>query len=305
MSSHASDTGGPQHVPVLQEAVLSVLAPVPGDVILDATAGLGGHSAQMLKMAQPGGKLFATDADPRHVSICRERLTPFGDAATVIHANFREIASLGLPLVNVLLADVGLCSAHIDDPDRGFSFRSDAPLDLRFDPTSGESAAELLGRLDLDGIRVILRKYGELREAHPIARAMAEADIRTTADLVTAAEAAVGWRAKKLLPQIFQALRIAVNDELGALEDLLRDGPQMLAPGGRMGIISFHSLEDRLVKHAFRALTTQEKDPVTGQKIGLAPYSLLTPKGIEPSDAEVAENPRARSARFRAIQRSS
>jgi 16S rRNA (cytosine1402-N4)-methyltransferase len=304
MSQTPSPSGdGLRHVPILQHTVVSLLAPQPGDVVIDATAGLGGHAAALLDCALPGGHLYALDADPRHAEICRERLAGYGDACTVLHANFRDLASLGLPAANVLLADIGLCSAHVDDPDRGFSFRTDAPLDLRFDPTRGESAAEVLARSDATAIRILLRTYGELREANVLALRIADATIRTTGDLVAAVESAVSWRAKQVLPQVFQALRIAVNDELGALEDLLRDGPRHLAPGGRMGVIAFHSLEDRLVKHAFRALTTPERDPVKGSIATPAPFTLLTPKAIQPSDDEITRNPRARSARLRIIRR--
>lgn len=302
-----------RHMPVLHIAgssdspVLRILRPKPGETVCDATLGLGGHAADFLRAIGPRGKLYGIDADAENLEAARRNLSAFASQITLHHANFRDIAELNLPPLDILFADLGLSSPHLDDASRGFAHRASGPLDLRYDRTKGRSAAELLERSSAEDIGKILRDYGEVRGSRKLAsiiRKRADAGaMQTTADLKAAAEEAFRWRAPKLFGQVFQALRIAVNDELGALEKLLREGIRLLAPGGRMGIIAYHSLEDRMVKQKFRELTTPKKDPHTGAIATPASFSLLMKKPLKPSDEEIAANPRARSAVFRAIQR--
>ncbi len=282
--------------------VYSVLAPALGETVLDVTLGLGGHAERFLEAIGPTGRLIGLDADPRNLEVARERLQGRG-VTELQHANFRDLASLKLPPIGILFADLGLSSPHLDDPNRGFTFRTDAPLDLRFDQSQGETAAALIARSDADGLFEIFRTYGEFAGGAKLSRALAGKDIATTFALKRTVENVFGYRAKALLPQIFQALRIAVNDELRALEHLLEVGPHLLCPGGRMGIISYHSLEDRPVKRAFRALASPEKAPLTGRTVRPAPFVLLTPKALVPSPDEIASNPRSRSAKFRVLKR--
>ncbi len=287
--------------------MLTFLQPVSGERVLDVTLGLGGHASAFADAVGPAGKLIALDADESNIALARTVLEAYADRVTIYHRNFSQIAGL-LPLqVDVLFADLGVSSPHLDDPERGFTFRADAPLDMRYDRTCGKTAADFLRDAETGDIADVLRRYGEVAMPGRLARALHERfsgdGPRTTAEAKAAVESAVGYRAPSILPQVFQALRIKVNDELGALEALLAAVPDLMAPGGRCGIISYHSLEDRLVKHAFRALTTPVKDQTTGQIAVAAPFELLTRKAVVPSDDEIATNPRARSAKFRAIRR--
>lgn len=302
-----------RHLPVLHIAgsldspVLRVLRPKHGETVCDATLGLGGHAKDFLRAIGPKGKLFGIDADAVNLEVAHQNLSAFASQVALHHANFRDVTLLNLPPLDILFADLGLSSPHLDDPSRGFAHRASGPLDLRYDRTKGWSAAELLKQSSEADTTSIFRDFGELRYAGKLAsiiRKRADAGaMQTTADLKAAAEEAFQWRAPKLFGQVFQALRIAVNDELGALEALLEDGTRLLAPGGRMGVIAYHSLEDRMVKQKFRELTTPEKDPHTGAVARPASFSLLMKKPLKPSDEEIAANPRARSAVFRAIQR--
>lgn len=272
--------------------------------VLDVTLGLGGHAECLLEAMNGQGRYIGLDADERNLAVARERLKRFGAAADLRHANFRDLPSLDLPPLDLLLADLGLSSPHIDDPERGFSFRFDGPLDMRFDAQAGEPASEKISEATEEELTNVLRTYGELPQARRLALTLKEAPPATTSALKAAVEKVCGWRAPRVLPQVFQALRIWVNDEMGALDILLENGPKLLQPGGRMAVISYHSLEDRPVKHAFRRLTTPERDPVTGKALGPAPFTLLTKKPVRPSPEEEAENPRSRSAVLRAIRRS-
>lgn len=291
-----------QHISVLQSTVLTILAPAPGERVLDVTLGLGGHASAFLERISPDGTLTALDADGDNLAMAQERLAPYAGRTELRHANFRSVASLGLAPFDVILADLGLSSPHLDDAARGFSFRADGPLDMRFDRTSGRSAAEFLADAEDEEIASALWRYGDVRESRRIAKAAKAKPPRTTAEMRALVEGIAGWRAKELMPRVFQALRIAVNDEVGALESLLAAAPALLRPGGRLGIISFHSLEDRVVKHTFRTWTTPEKDPVTGRVAVPAPFALLTKHALVPDEQEIAQNPRSRSAKFRAIR---
>jgi len=290
------------HTPVLLETALSVLHPEAGDSVLDVTLGLGGHAEAFAKVVGPDGSLIGLDADPRNLASAQNRLLPF-HTVTCVHANFHDLAALALPHFDIIFADLGLSSPHLDDPKRGFSFRSDAPLDLRFDPSAGLSAARWLQEVDAEELTRVLREYGEVPHPHQLAILLKDQLPQTTFELVRAVEQILHWRAQSFLPQVFQALRIAVNDELSALDTLLDVGPSLLNEDGRMGVISYHSLEDRRVKQVFRMITTAPKNLENGQDLYPASYSLLTRKAILPTEDEIHRNPRARSAKFRAIRR--
>jgi 16S rRNA (cytosine1402-N4)-methyltransferase len=289
------------HTPVLLRSVQEVLSPETGEIVLDVTLGLGGHAAMFLEAVGEKGKLIGLDADEKNLEQARKNLSVNRENLELHHVNFRELPTLNLPLCDIVFADLGLSSPHIDDPARGFTFREDAPLDMRFDRSQGLTGAEVLDSSSEEEIADILYYFGEIRQSRKIARTLKENTIKTTWDLKEATEKALGWRAKSILPQVFQALRISVNGELDALKILLEEGMKLLKPGGRMGIISFHSLEDRMVKRSFRDRTTPPKDPITGADKKPTAWTLLTRRAVMPTDEEISENPRARSARFRAI----
>ena len=292
-----------RHRPVLLETVLRSLVPLSGESVLDATLGLGGHAEALLEETGPDGTLIGLDADAMNLAAAQMRLSAFAGRTTFHHCNFGTIADLALAPFDIILADLGLSSPHLDDPNRGFTFREPAPLDLRFDHSSGMSASELVQQSDVSALKIILRDNGELyQEAHRLAITLAGRSFAKTTDLAQAVEGLFGFRAKRILPQIFQALRIAVNDELVMLDIFLEEAPRLLKPGGRLGIISFHSLEDRRVKQAFRALSTPFKDTLTGQVSVPASFTELSRKPMVASPEECADNPRARSAKFRVLR---
>ncbi|RMG14277.1 MAG: 16S rRNA (cytosine(1402)-N(4))-methyltransferase RsmH [Deltaproteobacteria bacterium] len=303
-----------QHETVLRDEVLALLGPALGEgrIAVDCTAGGGGHTEALLST---GATVVAIDKDPAALAALEERLGGC-PRLRVVPGDFREVEALleahHLGPVDALLADLGVSSPQLDTPARGFSFRHPGPLDMRMDPTRGVPLSERLASVDLPELTRILRDYGEERRARRIARALIEARdagrLGDTADLARVVEAAAGPAAGRLHPatRTFQALRIWVNDELGALEALLDALPRLLAPGGRAAIVSFHSLEDRRVKQRFRALAQGRVHPpgvpVRQTEEG-APFEILTPRACVPSEAERRRNPRARSARLRAIRR--
>lgn len=300
----------PNHIPVLLAETIQVLAPQQGDRMLDLTLGLGGHSEALLNAVSGNASLVALDADVENIAMATERLKKFGSAVDVIHANFGNLPEClpqGKRMFDLILADLGLSSPHIDDPLRGFTFRADAPLDMRFDRSSGMTAAMLLASLDPERLRKIFWEYGELPKVRhlvdEIVRRRSESPVRTSKDLVDIAGLVYGYKASGILPQIFQALRIAVNREIEVLQHMLDSTPLLLAPGGRMAIISYHSLEDRMVKSAFRSLTADVKDFMTGSSLKVSAFQPLTKKAVTPSEEERLGNPRSRSALLRAIQR--
>jgi len=289
---------------VLLKEVLSLLDPRPGEVYADATAGLGGHARAAAEHLAPGGRVVLVDADATMLERAREHVggAP-GVRVDAAHRSFSAIegvlGELGVR-ADMVLADLGFASPHVDDPARGFSFRRDGPLDMRLDQSQGPTAADLIASLTEDELADILWRFGEERMARRIARKVAEArqrsPISTTGELATVVRSGTGGGGIDPATRSFQALRIAVNDELGALAALLdaitraaQGGAAWLSPGARVAIIAFHSLEDRMVKQAFAKL----------HDAGLA--TRLTRKPITPGEAERAANPRARSARLRAI----
>jgi 16S rRNA (cytosine1402-N4)-methyltransferase len=302
------------HEPVLAKEVVELLRPEPGKLFLDGTLGGGGHSLLFLER---GARVIGIDKDPRALAAARARLARFGEAFRAVRADFRDaknvLDALGLAPVDGALVDLGVSSPQLDAPERGFSFSRPGPLDMRMGD-EGEPLRDLLRRIDERELARILREYGEEPFARPIARAMKRAveggeplDTRRLAEIVAAAIPRKAWP-RKIHPatRTFQALRIAVNDELGALAAWLEALPSVLAPGGRAAAISFHSLEDRMVKEKFRALTQACTCPpdlpvcACGAK---ASFTRVTGKPVVASDAEVAANPRARSAKLRAVEK--
>ena len=307
------------HLPVLVEEVMSTLAPVPGSLQIDATVGGGGHTERILEATDPDGRLLGLDADGAAIARVGRRLSRFGDRVVLRQANFRELGDVapkaGFGAVDGLLFDLGLSSFQLADTERGFGFRAGGPLDMRFDTTRGVPASELIATLDVDELTALFRRYGEEPFAPRIARAVVEA--RRTAPLDTAEElAAVVERAaprtapgrRRVHPatRVFQALRIAVNEELDALQAGLASAVELLRPGGRLVVLSYHSLEDRIVK---RFLQTERRGCVCPPELpvcvcGRNPrLRLVTRKPVTPTPEETAINPRARSARLRAAER--
>ncbi|MSR67519.1 16S rRNA (cytosine(1402)-N(4))-methyltransferase RsmH [Candidatus Peribacteria bacterium] len=298
------------HVPVLLQETVEILSPKVGDRILDVTLGLGGHSELLLHSAGDRGSLIALDADTENIAHAEMKLEKFGTRVKIVHANFSELPGC-LPedrrQFDVILADLGLSSPHIDDPSRGFTFRADAPLDMRFDRTTGMTAALLLASLDEVTLLKIFQELGELPSARRFTDAIVarrkDSPVRKSGDLVETANLVYGYKAPRVLPQIFQALRMAVNRESEALQNFLLVVPALLAPGGRCAVISYHSLEDSPVKTSFRELCRDGKDPFTGSVTRPSEFELLTKKGIAPTASEIEKNSRSRSARLRAIRK--
>ncbi len=298
------------HVPVLLQTVVSLLQVRPGGVYIDGTVGGGGHAAAILAASVPDGRLLGLDRDPAALDVARERLAPWGDRAVLRRGSFADLLRLAegfIPADGVLL-DLGLSSLQLADPARGFSFSQDGPLDMRFDPSEGPTAADLVNTLSVRELTDLLYRYGEEKQARRIAEAIVAArPIHRTAELASLIEQTVGRR-ERIHPatRTFQALRIAVNRELEALEVALPQALELLRPGGRLVVISFHSLEDRIVK---QFLHREARDCICPPEIPVcvcghrAQVRVLTPKPVRPDAAEVAANPRARSARLRAAEK--
>jgi 16S rRNA (cytosine1402-N4)-methyltransferase len=313
-----AETGTPSHIPVLLTEVVALLQPAPGGVFIDGTVGGGGHGEAILGRTAPDGRLLALDADSEAVAAAAERFAPFGTRVSVRHANFRRLGPVaraeGLSSVDGVLLDLGFSSDQIDSPGHGLSFNRDEPLDMRYDRTTGTSAAGYLASAPAEEIERVLREYGEEPRARRIAAEVVKANagngIHTTGQLARVVEQAVGGRRGHLHPatRTFQALRIAVNDELGALEEALPQAIELLRPGGRIAVIAFHSLEDRIVKLYFRKQAG--RDPETGPR--LLPVAsprptpvirIVTPHPVSPGLDEIARNPRSRSARLRVAEK--
>ena len=308
------------HLPVLAEEVLAMLAPRSGSLQIDATLGGGGHTERILEATDPDGRLLGLDADGAAIARVESRLRPrFGDRLVLRQANFRQLATIareaGFEAVDGALFDLGLSSDQLADTDRGFGFRAGGPLDMRFDTRRGVPASELLAALDVNELTALFRRYGEEPKAGRIARAIVDA--RRTAPIASAEELAA--LIERVLPpnprqprrthpatRVFQALRIAVNEELDALEAGLAAALDLLRPGGRLVVLSYHSLEDRIVK---RFLAAERRGCVCPPEIpvcvcGRNPrLRLLTRPSLTPTAEEIAANPRARSARMRAAER--
>jgi 16S rRNA (cytosine1402-N4)-methyltransferase len=285
----------PRHVPVLPAETLRLLDPRPGQTWVDGTVGGGGHARLIAEKLGPQGRLVGLDQDPTMLELARPRLA--GLPVRLVHANFDQLAevlgNLGIGAVDGVLADLGFASDQMERTARGFSFREDGPLDMRLDPTAGATAADLVNTMSEAALADVFWEYGEERQSRRVAKKIVERrkakPFATTADLADVVRSCVR-KSGNIDPatRVFQALRIAVNDELGALERLLATLPRVVKPGGKAGIISFHSLEDRRVKHAFRTPGVWEP---------------ITRKPVEAADEETARNPRARSAKLRVAAR--
>lgn len=309
-----------EHRSVLVDEVLSHLEPHPGAVYCDCTLGGGGHSRAILERSAPDGRVIGIDRDPTALEAARAALAEFGDRVTTVHGRFGEVdrvlAELGVAKVDGFVLDLGVSSPQLDRPERGFSFTRAGPLDMRMDPTTGPTALDLLRDLSAEDLAEILRDYGEERYAKKIARLVKEAvragHLATTLDLATLVAGAIPaaeQRKSRIHPatRTFQALRIAVNRELDELARFLAVFPDLLATGGRCVVISFHSLEDRLVKQRFRDLAwTSSLPPQFAREAGERVEAVCVPvtrKAVFAADAETDANPRARSARLRACER--
>jgi len=302
------------HLPVLTDRVVELLAPAGPGLLVDATVGLGGHAEALLR-AEPELQLVGLDRDPQALTRAGERLQPFGDRVQLVEETFDRLPlvlrRLGLGAPVAVLADIGCSSLQLDSAERGFSFASDGPLDMRMGGT-GPTAADLLERAEWEELVRILRDYGEERRARAVARAIVrrrEQDpLRTTAQLSRLVQDVIGGRERRIHPatRTFQALRIAVNDELGQLERFLEPAIRSLKTGGRIAVISFHSLEDRIVKHTLRRLAGRCTCPPDFPVCRCNPQrvvEVLTRSPIRPDEEEIGRNPRARSARLRAAQK--
>jgi 16S rRNA (cytosine1402-N4)-methyltransferase len=312
-------TSAQRHVPVLRDRVVELLAPAldgPDSVYVDATLGMGGHAEAVLERC-PNARLVGIDRDQEALGLARERLAAYADRLTLVHAVYDEftavVADLGLPFVDAALFDLGVSSLQLDEEDRGFAYRHDAPLDMRMDQSTGATAADVVNTYDAGELTRILKDYGEERFAGRIARAVVrereKAPFTTSGRLVdllrgvvpAASQRSGGHPAKRT----FQALRIEVNQELVAWERALPAAVDALAVGGRIAVLSYHSLEDRLTKRVFAAGARSSAPP--GLPVELpehAAYLRLLTRGAEqPSEDEVAVNPRAASARLRAAER--
>ncbi|MDN5344991.1 MAG: rRNA (cytosine1402-N4)-methyltransferase [Clostridia bacterium] len=306
------------HQPVLLAEVLHFLDPRPGEVFVDCTVGGGGHSAAILPRLLPGGRLIGLDRDAAAIEAAGERLAPFGLAVELVRANFRDLALVlrdrGIAAVDGLLFDLGVSSYQLDNPERGFSYQAEAPLDMRMGQEQELTAATVVNTWPEERLAEIIWRYGEERWARRIASFIAAArqrePVTTTTQLVKIIKAAIpaGARGSGHHPakRTFQALRIAINGELTALQEAMEQLPGVLRPGGRVGVITFHSLEDRIVKRAFQGLygrcTCPPGMPVCtcGSRRVLEP---VTRKPVTPGAAEVTANPRSRSARLRVARR--
>jgi 16S rRNA (cytosine1402-N4)-methyltransferase len=291
----------PAHAPVLLAETVAFLEPSRGGTFVDCTLGLGGHTAALLEAG--ASRVIGLDRDPRAIDLARERLAPFGDRVVLAHADYRELPAvltrLGVGPIDGALADLGVSSMQLDEPGRGFSFRADGPLDMRMDTTRGQTAAELLATVDEAELADVIFRFGEDRKSRRIARSIVEgreeAPIETTARLASLVRRAAGGGVYQRIDpatRTFQALRIWVNHELDGLDTFVIDAVRALRQGGRLVVIAFHSLEDRIVKHTARVLERTE---------GIV--RVLTKKPVVAGEAERDVNPRSRSAKLRAVER--
>jgi 16S rRNA (cytosine1402-N4)-methyltransferase len=290
-----------RHEPVMVPEVVSLLAPARGGLFVDCTLGLGGHSAALLEHGAT--RLLGLDRDQQALQISAERLGSWGDRVELVHADYRDLhtvlADRGIAAVDGILADLGVSSMQLDSEGRGFSFRRDEPLDMRMDRSAGPTAADLIASAGETDLANVIFQFGEERHSRRVARyivnARASAPIETTgrlAEIVRKAVPVRGYQRIDPATRTFQALRIWVNRELDGLDAFLATATQRLLAGARLAVITFHSLEDRIVKHTFRALAA------AGEAL-----RVLTRKPVMPGEEELARNPRARSAKLRAIER--
>jgi 16S rRNA (cytosine1402-N4)-methyltransferase len=316
MTEHLVDSDG-EHIPVMRKEVLDLLQCKPGGVYVDATVGLGGHAEAILESLQPGGQLIGIDRDKESLERVQARLKPYGDSLRLLHDNYKNLPLIlnnlaGQPLDGILI-DLGVSSYQLLSPERGFSFQSDAVLDMRMDRTQQWTAADLVNKLSESELADLIYRYGEERLSRRIAAAIVQerskAPITRCAQLAGIISRAFRVRGHQPIhpaTRTFQALRIAVNEELEGLEEFLSEGFGFLKSGGRMVVIAFHSLEDRIVKRAFRRLAGQcvcDAPPELCKCPRQALANLITHRPMTPGPEELAANPRARSARLRSLER--
>lgn len=304
------------HVPVLKNELLDLLVQGGDGQYIDGTLGLGGHAEALLERTSPNGKILGIDRDPEALSRSAKRLQSFQSRVVLMHGNYADIVDIAerasFRHVDGILLDLGVSSMQLDDAGRGFSFMRDGPLDMRMDTTQKTTAADLVNHLSETALADIIFKLGEepasRRIAAAIVRERDERPITTTAQLATLVARAKGGRSGKTHPatQTFQALRMAVNEEMEGIRKGLDGALQLLRPGGRLAVITFHSLEDREVKHCFRDHVAREESLPQGgaRRIGREPFvKLVNKKAISSGDRECRENPRARSAKLRVVER--
>jgi 16S rRNA (cytosine1402-N4)-methyltransferase len=301
-----------EHATVLLHEAVDLLRPAPGKLVVDATMGGAGHTLALL---EAGANVLGFDQDEAAIEAAHERCADYEDRFATVRANFRELESVlqesGVGLVDGILADIGVSSFQLDTAERGFSFQQDGPLEMRMDQRTGITAADIVNTWSVEELQKLFVEYGEeplaRRAAMAILRRREQRPFHRTLDLAEVLAAALPRRGKTHpATRVFQALRIAVNDELGALKDLLDQAPRCLKPGGRLVMISFHSLEDRIVKHTLQKQSTQWQDrPEWPEPRPNPDYCMrvLTKKPVEPSEEEISRNPRSRSARLRAAER--
>ncbi|MBV6396660.1 MAG: Ribosomal RNA small subunit methyltransferase H [Anaerolineales bacterium] len=301
-----------KHLPVLYKEIIHALQPHASGRYVDGTVGAGGHARGILEACAPDGQLLGLDLDPQALALARETLAPFGQRARLAQASYtsisQQLSQLGWDAVDGILLDLGLSSMQLDTPERGFSFQHDAPLDMRFSPQNPTTAATLVNMLEEDELADLLYRYGEESDGRRIARAIVHArPLQTTRQL---AEVVVGVSPRKgrvhPATQTFQALRIAVNEELDSVTEALPKAVSALRSGGRLAVISFHSLEDRIVKDFFREqsrdLVNPPYEPIYEHE-RKAILKEVNRKPILPSEIETADNPRARSAKLRIAEK--
>jgi 16S rRNA (cytosine1402-N4)-methyltransferase len=301
------------HHPVLYHETIQALNPQPGGLYVDGTVGAGGHAFGILDTSNPDSRLLGLDLDPQALSLAAKKLHHFGNRVILQNASYRNLGSiisdLGWTMIDGILLDLGVSSMQLDSSERGFSFRQDGPLDMRFDPQSDRSAADLVNELPEQELADLIYRYGEERNSRRVARAIVAArPLWTTLGLadVIATATSSGKPGVHPATRTFQALRIAVNDELGAVEAILPQAMKVLAPGGRLAIIAFHSLEDRIVKQYFRR---ESRDCLCPPKQPVctcdhrAILKELHRKPIQPGNDEILANPRSRSSRLRTAEK--
>ncbi len=308
-----NDMPTPAHVPVMLEETVQALAVQPGGRYIDCTVGAAGHAVAILEHAMPGGQLLGIDADPFAIELAMRRLEPYEGSFLLINGDFSHLEDVCVKYdfmpVHGVLFDLGLSSMQIESAGRGFSFNKEGPLDMRFSPRQKQTAADIVNNYPREQLADILRNYGEERFSHRVADAIVRArPLRTTTELAAVVERALGGRSGKIHPatRTFQALRIAVNEELERLESALRQSLRVLGSGGRLVVISYHSLEDRIVK---RFMQTEARDCICPPEVPAcvcghrAQLRIINRKVVTPTPEEIERNPRSRSARLRAAER--
>lgn len=301
------------HYPVLYQQILQAIRPHRGGKYIDGTLGAAGHAAGILEQSHPDGALLGLDIDPQALEIAAEKLAGFGSRATLVRASYtsmrEHLYQMGWSQVNGIVLDLGASSMQFDTPERGFSFLHDGPLDMRFDPQEALTAADIVNSWDERSIADLLFKYGDEKRSRQIARAICSSrPIETTRQLADLIEQQVKRSPKvRIHPatRTFQALRIYVNQELDRIEQALPEAIEILAPGGRLAVIAFHSLEDRIVKNVFRDSSKPLRDEThpMAPEIRPALVRLVTKKPILPDEEETIRNPRARSAKLRVVEK--